>query len=74
MNKDINDRNWPKKWSKEYVPKASEDACRYCKWGFLDTNISIGSGKEEWACDKPFGNFLGYSDEYCGHFKRLGIN
>ncbi len=63
MSKDINDRTFP--FKNGYTPSSSEDACRYCKWGFIHGK----EDKQNWACNKPSGNFPNRYN-YCGYFRR----
>jgi hypothetical protein len=67
--KDIFDRTWPEKWHNNYTPKASEDSCRYCEYGFIHVPTLL-KRDSSWACNKTSGNFLNVSPEYCGHFRR----
>lgn len=70
INKDINDRRFI--FKNGYTPGASEDSCRYCKYGCIFKgyeNEPIEEKDYTWACNKPSGIFRNITD-YCGYFKR----
>ena len=66
-------RDFPKEWNENYIPLASEDACRYCEYGNFFTNFKDGSAARPnvWCCGKKSGNFMNIHPDSCGHFKKL---